>query len=500
MATSSADIKTRLSELSADAFQAFCDDISGMFGIEMQSELSGDSRESARTLKKTFKKVSAVITVKSTGILEGDLYIVFDKDALFTLSGTIVMLPEARIVEHCKKGTLKDAEELHDAVGETGNLLVGSWDRIFRENLEGHTHLLQTGTYIGNPWDDAQSCLGVSNDQSFLFFPCEMTVGDFPSFQCGVIFPDTILEKSSEEPVESALGEPEAASEDVASPEEGEPVSPDVQVQAEQPVAPESQEAQVSAEQPTDPEPQEPSSPTEQPTAAEPPAEEKSADKDSREAQEADEKHQRQATPSQPVEIPSLKDSPDVQREVAAGTVSQTIEQMVQSMSSSSLDSAAAILNRSASDVMTRQILWGNPDDSVQDAIEKMQQADTDCLMIGSAGSLEGIVTWIDVAEAVSIYLRPVFARWRRPADDATLQIKLKILMTRPVRTIRPQTPLASVMEDMCRHRLRCLPVVDEQGAVQGVVTSSGIFRFFLKMSADFSITDKQAQCAATPV
>ena len=491
MTSPQTDIKTQLSELSADAFEAFCDDISGMFGVEMQSELSPGSHETAQTLKRPFKKLSAVITVKSTGILEGNLYIVFDKDALFTLSGTIVMLPEVRILENCKKGTLKEAEELHDAVGETGNLLVGSWDRIFRENLEGHTHFLQTETYIGNPWDDPQKVMGISKEEEFLFFPCEMTVGDFPAFQCGVIYPDVIFQKPSQGSPVSDLQEPEEVSE-----------SPESTENAENKES-ETQKTETSAELTSELAPQEvPQEPEDKKSESqkEDTSEQGATERDGQTSQQVEKGLQSQGTKPQVDDTPPKDSVPEIaHRETAAGAVSQTIQQMVQSMPSPSPEHASAILDLCAKDVMTQQVLWGSPDDSVQHAIEKMQQVDAACMMVGHSGSLEGIVTWMNIAEAVSIYLRPVFAKWHRPVDDATLQIKLKIIMTRPVRTITPQASLSVVMEDMCRHRLRCLPVVNEQGDVQGVVTSSDIFRFFLKTTTDFSVAEGMPRSSEMP-
>ena len=60
-------------------------------------------------------------------------------------------------------------------------------------------------------------------------------------------------------------------------------------------------------------------------------------------------------------------------------------------------------------------------------------------------------------------YIGPVFAKWRWPLDDATLQIKVKC---RPIHTISLQTPLAAIMSSMCRFRVRALPVADQQGKV----------------------------------
>ncbi len=430
MTSPQTDIKTQLTDLSAEAMEAFCNDISGMFGVDMTSEVSAGVSETVKGIEKTFKKVAALITIKARGVLEGEFYIVFDKEGLFTLAGTIVMLPEQKIISSRKNGTEAEAEELHDAVGETGNLLVGSWDRIFREELEGHTHFLQTGTSIGNLWQNSVNTIGLTSDEVFLYFPCQMSVGSFPAFHCGVIFPNAVFEKKAlEEPAVSVATE-EASGSEPAAPEAVE--TPEIE-KSEAPAAPAA-------------------------AVCQPPAE-----------------------PAVP--------------ETTGGAVSETIRKMVQSLPIIPAEHAQALLGLSAKDIMKTPVLWGKPDDSVQDAMEKMQQADAGCLLVGDSDLPEGIVTWIDVAEAVSIYLRPVFSKWRRPADDATLQIKLKVIMTRPVRTIKLRTPLSVIIEDMCRRRLRCLPVVNENGRVEGVVTPFDIFNFLMKLTPDMSVS----QAAAHP-
>jgi CBS domain-containing protein len=49
-------------------------------------------------------------------------------------------------------------------------------------------------------------------------------------------------------------------------------------------------------------------------------------------------------------------------------------------------------------------------------------------------------------------------------------------------------------MENMCRFGGRALPVVDEQGKVQGLVTVFDIFQTLLSTSEDISIVGKVAQ------
>jgi CBS-domain-containing membrane protein len=107
---------------------------------------------------------------------------------------------------------------------------------------------------------------------------------------------------------------------------------------------------------------------------------------------------------------------------------------------------------------------------------------------------LEGIVSRSDITGALSPYLRSLFAKWRRPLDDATLKIKIKWIMSRPVRTIKPQTPLVTIMENVCRFGGRALPVVDEQGKVQGLVTIFDVFQMLLKTCADVSTMGRAPQ------
>jgi CBS domain-containing protein len=116
-------------------------------------------------------------------------------------------------------------------------------------------------------------------------------------------------------------------------------------------------------------------------------------------------------------------------------------------------------------------------------------------MMVGTEGLLEGIVSKSDITGAVSVYLRPIFTKWQQPLDDATLQIKIKWIMTRPVRTVSPETPLAVIMENMYRFGGRCLPVVDQQGKVQGIITAFAVFNaLLLNTDSDTSTAGKTLQ------
>jgi len=196
--------------------------------------------------------------------------------------------------------------------------------------------------------------------------------------------------------------------------------------------------------------------------------------------------------------------APDQSQDSAKSGVSETIQKMAQSPAVLPGESCKSTMTHisvpstiCAKDVMQKDVVWAGPDESVQQALTKMQQHDCSYIIVGQDETLEGIVSKSDITGATSIYLRPIFAKWHGTEDDATLQIKLKWIMSRPVRTVRPQAPLATIIENMCRFGGRGLPVVDEQGKVQGLVTVFDIFRTLLNTSEDISAVGKTTEAPA---
>jgi CBS domain-containing protein len=181
--------------------------------------------------------------------------------------------------------------------------------------------------------------------------------------------------------------------------------------------------------------------------------------------------------------------------------ISETIKKMTKSSAVLPGGSGKATIanNRSSSkicakDIMQKELAWATSEERVHQALTKMQQQDSGYIMIGRDGALEGIVSKSDISGATSIYLRPIFEKWHGPGDDATLQIKLKWIMSKPVRTVSPDTPLATIMDNMTRFGGRGLPVVDEHGKVLGLVTVFDIFQAFSGTSEDNSDVGKTAQ------
>jgi CBS domain-containing protein len=179
--------------------------------------------------------------------------------------------------------------------------------------------------------------------------------------------------------------------------------------------------------------------------------------------------------------------------EQGTSEVSKGVQQTANSQSNKPNEQLLENSSLCAKDIMQKEVEWVSPEDSVQQAVAKMQQSNCGYLIVGKDGILEGIVSNSDITGALSPYLRPAFAKWRRELDDATLKIRIKWIMSRPAHTVKSEASLVEIVESMCRFGKRAFPVVDEQDKVQGLVTVFDIFRV-LSNSTDVSVMDKESE------
>ena len=527
MSTAQGSIESAVVELSEEALNAFADDIATMFDVDVECEQTDVGLRTPADIQKRYEKVSTFHSVESKGVLQGTFSVGFDCDGLFTLGGVIVMLPPNRIKESAQGGTVSDAEVMADAVGEVGNLLIGAWDRVFREELEGHKHFRKENTFIGNPWDETESVFGLSPAEEFHYIEYKMTVGEFTPFTCGVIFPLATLAggKNESEPDEAPITEataeaepqpdPEpsspAAEEPVQTPEPDEapiteataeaepepdpepsPPAAEETVQTPEPDAAPIADATAEAELEPDPEPSPPAAeepvqapePVTEPAAVESPAEQATQATDP-EPTVAPVVPEAASDPAAEPPAPQVQSEADIQpEEVDEKTVAPKDIPRPQSARTparviASNEGLADILSLPVREIMDTRVVWGRPSDSVKDLLSKMQQHDVGYAMIGEEGVLDGIVSKSNILGAISPYLRPVFAKWHTPADDATLNIKIQWVMSRPVRTVGPDAALSIAIQSMQQFGGRCLPVVDDRGEVLGILTVFDIFRVF---------------------
>jgi CBS domain-containing protein len=461
------DLTPPVERLSDDSFQAFCDDMEGMFDVDMCCQRRQVVVGPVASLREHFQKLTVVHCIQAEGTLRGTFYLVFDQGGLFVLGGVIVMLPESRILEGIQRGSPQDAENLQDAAREVGNLLVGSWDRVFRRQGARHKHFLKTSTFIGKPWEESptrdkalgqpenpgqteaprgqDSAMGspspahdtalegpLQEKGEALIVWYEMTIDPYPSFTCAAVFPKAVLGQAA---MKGSGFPPQRIAIEVPSPN-----------------------AESHVREP--------------------------------------EKEERMGEQEDPKENEKTSPAPSSAASVSPSAVAAVLPSPSPS-SEPSGPALAELLRLPASEIMEKDVVWAGPEDTVGDVIAKMQQHNVGYVLVGHNGALEGLVSSSNILGAVSLYLRPMFAKWRRPEDDATLGVKVKWIMSRPVRTVRTDATLAALIESMRRCGGRCLPVVDVHGAVQGLVT---VFDLLLRIQAadkSFSWQGKPPQAPA---
>ena len=121
-------------------------------------------------------------------------------------------------------------------------------------------------------------------------------------------------------------------------------------------------------------------------------------------------------------------------------------------------------------DIMTRELVALSPEYTFGEAVQLMSDSPFRHFPVLHAdGRLAGIFSDRDVLR--------VLGRTRNWQDKIVSSV-----MTHNVVTVKPQTPLSSAASEMLFHRVNCLPVIDEDGKVCGILTSTDLLKAFRKI------------------
>ncbi len=117
-----------------------------------------------------------------------------------------------------------------------------------------------------------------------------------------------------------------------------------------------------------------------------------------------------------------------------------------------------------AKDFMTKEVVTIDPAKSVLDAAKLMADREVGSLVVIRSGKPAGIVTDRDIV---------VRALAKGSQVD---KIGIADIMSKPLLSVGPETPMIDIAEMMDRNSVRRVPVVDE-GEIVGIVTSSDMGR-----------------------
>jgi CBS domain-containing protein len=140
---------------------------------------------------------------------------------------------------------------------------------------------------------------------------------------------------------------------------------------------------------------------------------------------------------------------------------------------------------------MTSDVITVTPDTSVADIAHLIWENKISSLPVVEDGRVIGIVTDFDLITREAEYDAPVFfsfleAYFRIPGtgDEEQLRrilaINARDLMSSPAMTVGPDESVQEAATVMYDQRLNALPVVDDDGALLGIVTRADIVRLMV--------------------
>jgi len=136
--------------------------------------------------------------------------------------------------------------------------------------------------------------------------------------------------------------------------------------------------------------------------------------------------------------------------------------------------------SRTVADVMTRNVMVATEEENLDRLAEGMERHRFRHLPVVDGKKLVGLLSQRDLALLAPSPIEPASTATGVAARLAQRTFVADV-MTREVKTVSPETPLVEAVTLMIDHRLGCLPVVDTEGSLVGIVTRYD----FLKLTRD---------------
>lgn len=133
-------------------------------------------------------------------------------------------------------------------------------------------------------------------------------------------------------------------------------------------------------------------------------------------------------------------------------------------------------------EIMTRDVATLDESDNLLNLLETMKALRFRHMPVTDASRLVGLLTERDVLRFSSSSLLP-----NRAESDRLLQRRyfVRDVMQRDVVTATPEMPLRQAARLMLKHRIDCLPVVDADNVLIGIVTSSDFVELTAELAAE---------------
>jgi CBS-domain-containing membrane protein/nucleotide-binding universal stress UspA family protein len=155
-----------------------------------------------------------------------------------------------------------------------------------------------------------------------------------------------------------------------------------------------------------------------------------------------------------------------------------TADRVAESAPCSVLIVRSAFWHLRVADVMSREVVTVRPDTPLAEVVELLVRRRLKAVPVLDEGRVVGIITGGDLLQRAGMGLRLSVQRSLPPAELAAQLRELAAqqktaadVMSQPVITVRADAKVSDAVALMTRERVKRLPVVDEQGALVGIVS-----------------------------
>jgi acetoin utilization protein AcuB len=128
--------------------------------------------------------------------------------------------------------------------------------------------------------------------------------------------------------------------------------------------------------------------------------------------------------------------------------------------------------------IMTRKVFTVDMDDSLKTVRNIFKHVEFHHILVDDGKKLVGVISDRDLLKALSPFLG---TRSENRDDIITLNKKVHQIMSKIIITIDAETSIEQANDLLLENNISCLPVVSQQGSVEGIVTWKDILKFYLK-------------------
>lgn len=130
----------------------------------------------------------------------------------------------------------------------------------------------------------------------------------------------------------------------------------------------------------------------------------------------------------------------------------------------------------SIASIMTKRVVCVMMDDSLDTVRHIFEASGFHHLLVVEENRLVGVVSDRDYLKAISPFIDTVTERIR---DRATLEKRVHQIMSRELITLKSTDTMVKAIELFNKHKISCLPVLDERGKPIGIISWRDIFKYF---------------------